>query len=141
MSSRHPQRPAAVTAPVSRDAAAPAPAAVNPSGGASLEGATPELVEGAKQEAAPPETGAEASASGATGTDRGRPAPRVPCPVEDGAATPVPGDGSEEQPPATGSDAGDERRDRRRDRAATRGRQQGRDGQQGRHSEHGRAPA
>ena len=61
-----PQRPAAVTAPAT-PAPTPAPAAVNPSGGASLEGATPELVEGAKQDAALPETGAEASASGATG--------------------------------------------------------------------------
>jgi len=98
----HPQRPAAATAPASTGPA-PAPAAVNPSGGASLAGATPELVEGAKQEAAPPETGVEASASAATGTTGAEGA----VPEEDGgAATPVPADGSEESPPATGSDAG-----------------------------------
>ena len=99
----HPQRPAAATAP-----AAPAPTAVNPSGGASLEGATPELVEGAKQDAALPETGAEASASGATGAAgaAGTTGAEGAVPGEDGGAAPVPGDDSEQSLPATGSDAG-----------------------------------
>jgi RNA polymerase sigma factor (sigma-70 family) len=94
----HPQRPAAVTAP----APAPAPKAVNPSGGASLAGATPELVEGAKDEIPAPAAGAEASTAGPTGAT----GPQDALPEEDGGVpSTVPGEEAEEPAPATGSDA------------------------------------
>ena len=100
-----------VTAPPERAAvtqsAKPAPKpAVNPTGGASLEGAPEKLVEPPPPAAAPaPAAEASPAPAGATGAT-GATGPTGPVPPEDGGAVAVPGDEPDPKLPVAGSGTG-----------------------------------